>query len=752
MRAALAALAIACLALSACRTPAAPPVDSPVLRGVRFAPLVPDAADHAAADLLVAALASRPDPAARALERIEDIDARNARDGEPATGLAAAAGDLYNAAFLDPRAYREAAEELLERDDLSDALRGRLVWTSRDDPLELADARIRDAYLTSFSRLFNALSEPAGRSVMNMAVAPYRLGQSLVLYAIDVYRDDPLPLQRRQALAHWKEFLERYPEAPESPEVASRAQRAQVRWHRTQRDRALREARKALRAKRPREAHYYAERALRHDPDDADAEEIRRRSVRELALQRERRDASLDVEILPVSTDPLPPGSRQLALALFAEDGDALAAARAVPAHSPLSDEARFVEAMARGEAGDAEGMWRGMRELARDAGPAMRRHAAAELADPQYNPYDAFVRARRHDRWSTATWVMLGPGRLLPAPGIDGAAEWLVGLPNRVQTAVLLPVRLLGLYRSRPAPSARATALHARRYLMRRPDGAQAEEVRAWLEEYERSRENWIGALRVAEEREPRRDDELEALRERAARQALEVATHEERRDLRSAMLHNVAREFSDTRAGREAGSRAREELEKLTPHRIRISRGFLEENPDVAGPGGLGLDPLLLDGDPSNGELHPEGVALVGGRRLEFSFVAANADEDDPPEKIVTTLSEEHLGRLVARLEEASFRNAMADEDDALEPNAQRDLVFERARLGLADEVDTRATAEARYAYRGMRERYGMVRSRPGILPFDIVVQGSLSDLSLGAFPRMRTPRETPDAILYR
>ena len=48
-------------------------------------------------------------------------------------------------------------------------------------------------------------------------------------------------------------------------------------------------------------------------------------------------------------------------------------------------------------------------------------------------------------------------------------------------------------------------------------------------------------------------------------------------------------------------------------------------------------------------------------------------------------------------------------------------------------------------------MREKYGMVRSRESILPFELVVQGSLEDLSLGAFPRMRTPRRTPDAMLY-
>ena len=82
---------------------------------------------------------------------------------------------------------------------------------------------------------------------------------------------------------------------------------------------------------------------------------------------------------------------------------------------------------------------------------------------------------------------------------------------------------------------------------------------------------------------------------------------------------------------------------------------------------------------------------------------------------------------------------------------PDAGRDLVFERAKLGLADDVDSRATAEASFSYRGMSESYGVVRRREPVLPFDIVVRGSLADLSLGAFPRLREPKLTPDAMLY-
>ena len=49
-------------------------------------------------------------------------------------------------------------------------------------------------------------------------------------------------------------------------------------------------------------------------------------------------------------------------------------------------------------------------------------------------------------------------------------------------------------------------------------------------------------------------------------------------------------------------------------------------------------------------------------------------------------------------------------------------------------------------------MRERYGLVRGRESILPFDLVFQGNFQDLGLGAFPRWRLPEETPDAFLYK
>jgi len=257
---------------------------------------------------------------------------------------------------------------------------------------------------------------------------------------------------------------------------------------------------------------------------------------------------------------------------------------------------------------------------------------------------------------------------------------------------------------------------------------------------------------LPLAVERPDASADEIADLRERAAGQWLEGAARERDAALRNGMYRELAHDLPETKAAHAAGRRARSEVEKTTPQYVRISRGFLEENPRIAGPEGLGLRPELLDRDPANGELHGQGVALLGGDAIEVNYVARSGDPDDPPRPVREELAPGDMARIVSALEETSFRNSLLDSDDAIVPDADRDAFFERLRLGLTDESDARASARSSYAYRGLRERYGMVRSRESILPFDLVLQGSLTDLRLGAFPRFRVPRETPDAFLYR
>jgi len=741
--------------LTGCRSPGARPIGRAIDSSVRFSTRIPDVADYAAAELASAALVSDAERAERLLRRLRAIDTVLVAGGDLPTGLVPIATDLVNATVDSSLGYRESTHALLENDDLNPALRERLAQTEKNDPLVLASARIRDAWMISFGRAFNALAEPVGKSIMTMSLAPYRLARSMLSYAIQVYNQEPLPLQRRQALAHWKEFVARYPNAPEVAELEPLIEEGDIELAETLYGRALRGAERALEINRTRLALVYADRALELKPEDARASALRNEADRRLVRERKKRSRSLDVAR---NMTPISPAARQLSIAMLDPYGDVVGAANELlesDPDGPFADEARFAEAIAIGERGAELQMWDALGEIAEQEPQQsnMVRHARALINDPASNPYRAFSEARRADRVNKAKWVFLGPWARGPADRrLPGPLEWVIDLPAIGQTMLSFPMRLLQVPWMRSMPSARLAAVYGHRYLEHNPDGERVADVRDWLSAFEGKRDNWIAVYNLALQDVNFDVDELAELRETAAAQATAFASREERRGTRIAMYRRVVREYPDTQAGMRAGDAARAEIMDATPQQIRISRGFLVENPEFAGPRGLGLDPELLDDDPVNGELHPTGVVLIGGRTVKLLFVGPSGDEKDPPIEVYQELSDERFARMVAKLEETSFRNSLLDRDDAIVADANRDVVFERARVGLSDEIDTRPMAESTFSYRGMRERYGMVRSRESILPFSLVLQGSLTDLSLGAFPRINTPRETPDAFLYR
>jgi hypothetical protein len=316
-----------------------------------------------------------------------------------------------------------------------------------------------------------------------------------------------------------------------------------------------------------------------------------------------------------------------------------------------------------------------------------------------------------------------------------------VTALPNRVVRYPWLDPKMFG----------RKPQQYARAYLTRHPDGEYASGVRAYLIGEESDAGNYTDAWQLVKEGET--DPEtIATLREKAARQLLDLAKKEKRRDLRVVLAQRAARDFQGTEAGREAGNFVREEVGRATPQQVRLTRNFLKENAAVAGPEGLGIQPGFLDGDIRNGELHSEGVVLAGGQLLELRFVASSGKEADPPEITRRQISSERLARTVALLQETTIRNELVDPDNDQRPDARRDLFFEQASLGLAENAELRPAAESDYVFKGLRDKYGIVRGRESILPVDIVLQGSLPSLGLGAFPRIRTAKPTPDALLYK
>jgi hypothetical protein len=131
---------------------------------------------------------------------------------------------------------------------------------------------------------------------------------------------------------------------------------------------------------------------------------------------------------------------------------------------------------------------------------------------------------------------------------------------------------------------------------------------------------------------------------------------------------------------------------------------------------------------------------------------LIAEGAEDDDPPESRFRKVGKQRLMHVAARLNEAVHRNSLIDADARFAPDARRDVYLERAGHGLTEDADLRPAAESSFVYQSLRERYGLVRGRDSILPFDLVFRASLGSFSLGAFPRWRQPRQTPDAFLYR
>jgi hypothetical protein len=749
------AVLVAMLSLAGCRTPGAIPRGSALQRDIEHAIIIPDVADQTAAEVAAAALISNREEAQLALERMESIDIVLAASDERPTGLSSVAHDLVNATQKDARQYRQATRRLLEEDELDPALRGRLDLVANDDPLVLARRRMMDSYQIKFGRAFNAVAEPIGKSISNINMAPYRLARALVTYAASVYSADKLPLQERQALAHWKDYLEHYPNAEDAPELQQRVKKFESEWLETQRNRYVRASKRALGRGQPRLALVYATRALSYVPEDRKAEELRSIAATQLERQRANRLRS-------VSTDPesnvAPPEGVPLARALLLPDGDVEAEANALLADDPtgpLADEATFALATVHGEAGREDVMWDLYGELAKGGAEDdnMGRHAGALYGNPEENAYRAFVRTKRRNVLDNSLWVLFGPYyRGVPERNLPKYVNWALGAGQAVESVMGSPMRLIQMPWMKSLPAASQTALYGHRYLERFPNGEHATDVSEWIEAFEKKRGNHVGAYRIAENRSNATIKELDKYRKEASEQALASAFRAERRDVRLSTLRAVNQEFADTEAGHEAGKAIRQEIVNASPHRVRISRGFLLENPRVAGPVGIGIRPELLDDDASNGELHPDGMALLGGNNVEFYYVGTSGNDKKPPAMKRETISKERLARIVSALEEEYYENSLLDADDPIQADSRREAFFERARLGLPTADRDRPSASADFAYKGLRERYGMVRSRKSILPFDIVIKGSLTDLSLGAYPRIREPRRTPDAFLYK
>ena len=738
---------------------------------------LPSAADLAAAKLARAALVSsqrslaeagpqlESEPADEAIEaafrKVEDV-----ADTEERKRLVPLAADLRNATLDDPVAYRDASRALKRRGNLDPRISGRLDRTIANDPVRLARRRDLDAWHRLWARTFNTVSEPLGNSLITgFVLAPYQLGNSILHYLASFSNAEPLSVTGRQALVLRQEFLEAHPETPLAKKLERQIDSDLVKLEKTLAKRRYRAAERALKNSQPRLALHHAGTARgflgNHPEENTQLRErvlkLETQSADAVAALEKRRATALTSIVGP---EQIQEAERDLAERLFQgpiEPAEfAATTANFENAAGPAADgKLDFLRALSLHEAGAEAASRERLTRLAeaRRFRDPMTRHALTLEADTWQNPYGTFKRLERSGRREELSWRLAGEWINRPRyPNLPAPLAYLIDTPTIATTIVLAPLRALISPWSGGPDFGRGAALAGYRYLVRYPEGEDQNEIIDWLYTYETGQERWGRALRLADLIRDFDPEERADLVEKTAESRLAHVDRLDRRDSKTSILEGVAREFPDSEGGQTAGMMARAEFQDASPQHIRITRDFLLENPAVAGLSGFGLSPKLLNEDPADGELHADGILLRGGRVLEILLIAEEGDDETPAEPRIRRVSKERLARIAAALDEAVQRNSLIDTGARQAADASRDLYLERAGLGITETPDLRATAESNFVYQSLRERYGMVRGRDSLLPFDLVFRGNLGDFTLGAFPRWRPPRETPDAFLYR
>lgn len=714
-------------------------------------PPLPDDLERASAQLAALVLAEQQDAAAETLGMIHRAEQQRRAQGKAPSGLTDNAQELVNA-LGGSAAYRASGERLLADDSTDPRLRRRIEHHRDSAPLSIAQARLSEDQRRKLGSIVNRLSAPVSQFAMGNSLGAVEIGRAAVGALIVMHSIPTTSIQERQALRAYEDFLVRNPDSPEAPRVRARVEKYRRELKAQQYTEATAIAERSLSAGRPDAALLHLARARRINPEGARAWELEAKARVAQAHRRAAIQSSLaaDTADLP-SSSPFQEGFRRRVLVATLTQplpDVALLATQWENAGSPpqFADEIDFLQALGHLGGGREYAFFDAMRDVGEPPGPAgnMARHARWVVVDPDQNLYAAFQRAKSADVRARTSWLLLGS--LADGPtklGLPRPVEWVLSVPAYAGKIVSLPGRLLQ-YPEAQARFGGAVIYTGERYLSRRPNGEHAEEVRGELESRYRARGQWSQALAHHQERNSRDPEAEKEYRELIARRTLEAARSQRRRDVRLTIYRSVLDEYPGTETAETARREIRQLIEHSTPQNIRVSREFLREHPEVAGPGGLGLRPELLDDETRNGELAEEGVTLLGRTLVRIPLEGGEVTTKEiPPER---------FGRFVALLEEASYQNLVSDRRERFEPDPKRDQFFERARLGVVDVADLRPSASSDAEFLGSTEKHGTLRRAESILPVELVLQGGLEDFGFAAFPRVKLPGETPDAILYK
>jgi hypothetical protein len=598
------------------------PVFDPFEKPVETPRYFPDDIDKRARDLMVDALTNRREAVDEHLRFFKNEDARLQRQHGIVTGLTDHAQDLTNNMISNREGYLARYQEALQQANSPERKKYLEAIINQDDLMQSSELMRR-----STTNFWGGMMNRMLSSIDLVGVASGNYIGAAVETAINqlyALADRDMPIEERRALARDLDHLKRFPDSPRNAEIRSRVENLDKMKRRALARKQIAKADEAAGKKDFERARFHAELASYFDPESQDTKAALARAVESLAG----RDGAVNKET-PAKVEPKRDPQEhndveKLLVALSLRDANQLERL-AVDLDNkyrgkPLSDSAKDAEAVALEIKGRHEEAKKIVAQIARSAPTTEAgRHAAALIQSPEYNQLAPFHAAQGERRLETVKYVLLGEDllrkNLLYAAGAIAAAGPAAAATLGTVNAILLGSNLYQVVINNPV-SVQPVIDAGVSYVRNHPNSSSSTEVYKILAESYEQRAMFDRAI-AYHELAGTAAEKIAALKEKAAKALLNAAATAKERGARQYYLTRVVDQYAGGPSAAEA-TRKLAEMAKDENQGLRMSKQFLQENPEIYGPRGLGLKASLFDGDPRNMEIASRGVNLVSDHEL--------------------------------------------------------------------------------------------------------------------------------------
>jgi len=608
-----------------------------------------------------------------AVAYLEALDRYRESLGQPATGLT---DDfrLLSAGLAPTRdARRFYLEELLDShpDPVVEKLARHAL--DADDDAAAADQLLIDDRHNRRANVVNGAIRPLGvfsGAVFLAAINPFLIAGSAVdsvaTTAMNLWNYNRLSPREREALVRYRTLIEHDGRTSDAPEIVHEVQALGAKRAEALCGDTIDSGKTALSADDLDAARFYLASAQRL-PGCADRVAKPQEKLAEALAKRAAADEAM---VWPADQPILPAGSLEaidyeaLARATVVGEPDEMmsAAQRFARSHSnsTLSPSAKLVVSAARDLGGHRVEARTALKELSGDGSHAGE-VAKGILESPEFGELDALHAAERRHTRQVAQYVLLGgfnSRNALYTAAQFGAQGAQAAQSFGVFNVIGMVTRAWQAWRHDPVPNQEIIE-RGEEILARDPDSPDAPEVHEKLADAYGRAGNYERALmhyRATPHPDPKQVAKLEG---KLADHLLEDS---QRSPAQGLMLAAIAHDFPGTDAAEKAQKKLKDDP---PPEGLKLDRDLLRANPTVLGPSALDLDPVLLDGDPHNGELADPGVTLANGE-LQLSLRS-----DGPTGQRVEKrqLSPEAYARARAAAEEVLYTSLLTKDDRAPE-----------------------------------------------------------------------------------